>query len=76
VLIVTLPLPALNAETLGPLLTMILYSLIPLTLLAGWSVLFGFLTARNLTRRISGVAQAADSWSRGDFTAVAQDPSR
>jgi two-component system, NarL family, sensor histidine kinase LiaS len=74
VLIVTLPLPALNAETLGPLLTMILYSLIPLTLLAGLvGTVFGFLTARNLTRRIGGVAQAADSWSRGDFTAVAQD---
>jgi two-component system, NarL family, sensor histidine kinase LiaS len=74
VLIVTLPLPALNAETLGPLLTMILYSLIPLTLLAGLvGTVFGFLTARSLTRRISGVAQAADSWSKGDFTAVAQD---
>jgi two-component system, NarL family, sensor histidine kinase LiaS len=74
VLIVTLPLPAFNAETLGPLLTMILYSLIPLTLLAGLvGTVFGFLTARNLTRRIGGVVQAADSWSRGDFTAVARD---
>jgi two-component system, NarL family, sensor histidine kinase LiaS len=75
-LILTLPLPALNAQTLGPVLMMVVYSLIPLTLAAGLiGALFGFLTARNLTRRISAVAQAADSWSRGDFTAVAHDPS-
>ena len=76
-LIVTLPLPALNAETLGPVLMMVLYSLIPLTLATGLiGALFGFLTARNLTRRLSTVTQAADSWSRGDFTAVALDPSQ
>jgi two-component system, NarL family, sensor histidine kinase LiaS len=76
-LILTLPLPALNAETLGPALMMVVYSLIPLTLAAGLiGAVFGFLTARNLTRRINAVAQAADSWSRGDFTAVAHDPSQ
>ena len=76
-LIVTFPLPALNAETLGPALMMVVYSLIPLTLAAGLiGAVFGFLTARNLTRRISAVSQAADSWSRGDFTAVAHDPSQ
>lgn len=76
VLLITLPLPALNAETLGPLLTMILYSLLPLTLGAGViGAIFGFLTAGNLTRRIRAVGQAAESWSQGDFSAVAQDPS-
>jgi two-component system, NarL family, sensor histidine kinase LiaS len=76
VLLITLPLPALNAETLGPLLTMILYSLLPLTLGAGLiGAIFGFLTAGNLTRRIRTVGQAAESWSQGDFSAVAQDPS-
>lgn len=76
ILLITLPFPALNAETLGPLLTMILYSLLPLTLGAGViGALFGFLTAGNLTRRIRAVGQAAESWSQGDFSAVAQDPS-
>jgi NarL family two-component system sensor histidine kinase LiaS len=76
-LIVTLPLPGLNAATLGPIVMMVVYSLIPLTLAAGLiGAVFGFLTARNLTRRISAVSQAADSWSRGDFTAVAHDPSQ
>lgn len=76
VFIITLPLPALNAETLGPLLTMLLYSLLPLTLGAGLiGAIFGYLTARGLTSRISAVGQAAESWSQGDFTAVAQDPS-
>lgn len=76
ILLITLPLPALNAETLGPLFTMILYSLLPLTLGAGAiGALFGFLTAGNLTRRIRTVGQAAESWSQGDFSAVAQDPS-
>ncbi|HRQ38563.1 MAG TPA: sensor histidine kinase [Chloroflexota bacterium] len=77
VLIFTLPLPALNSETVGPLLTMILYSLIPLALMAGFiGTIFGFLTARPFTRRIGAVAQAADKWSRGDFTAVASDASQ
>jgi two-component system, NarL family, sensor histidine kinase LiaS len=76
-LIITLPLPGLNVATLGPVLIMIAYSIIPLTLAAGLiGAVFGFLTARNLTRRITAVAQAADSWSRGDFTAVALDPSQ
>lgn len=77
VLMITLPLPALNSETVGPLLTMLLYSLMPLALMAGFiGTVFGFITARQLTRRIGTVAQAADQWSRGDFTAVAHDASQ
>jgi two-component system, NarL family, sensor histidine kinase LiaS len=72
-----IPLPGLDADTLGPLLTMILYSLIPFTLGAGLiGTIFGFLTARHLTRRIETVSQAADRWSRGDFSAVARDPAQ
>jgi len=37
--------------------------------------LFGFFTARGLTRRLSALAGAADAWSRGDFSVVVSDPS-
>jgi len=37
--------------------------------------LFGFLTARGLTRRLGGLAEAADAWSRGDLSVVVRDPS-
>lgn len=38
-------------------------------------VLFGFLIARGLTRRLRVLATAADIWSRGDFSVVARDTS-
>ena len=37
--------------------------------------LFGFFTARGLSRRLSTVSTAADSWSRGDFSAFVYDKS-
>ncbi|HFC08972.1 MAG TPA: HAMP domain-containing protein [Chloroflexi bacterium] len=37
--------------------------------------LFGFLTARGLTRRLTALTAAADAWSRGDFSAQVRDPS-
>jgi NarL family two-component system sensor histidine kinase LiaS len=36
---------------------------------------FGFITARGLTRRLRNLVQAANAWSEGDFTATAQDRS-
>jgi NarL family two-component system sensor histidine kinase LiaS len=33
--------------------------------------LFGFLTARQFTRRLDAIARAAGEWGRGDFTAAA-----
>jgi NarL family two-component system sensor histidine kinase LiaS len=36
---------------------------------------FGYLTARGLTRRLKGLFVAADHWRSGDFSAVADDPS-
>jgi NarL family two-component system sensor histidine kinase LiaS len=36
---------------------------------------FGFITARGLTRRLRNLVQAASAWSEGDFTATAQDRS-
>lgn len=38
-------------------------------------IVFGFLMARGLTRRFRVLAEAADDWSRGDFSAVARDTS-
>ena len=38
--------------------------------------IFGFLTARGLTRRLQGLAHAAQSWSRGDFSAETRDDSK
>jgi len=38
--------------------------------------LFGFLTARGLTRRLNALAGAADAWSRGDFSLVIQERSQ
>jgi NarL family two-component system sensor histidine kinase LiaS len=68
--------PGLNWATLRPLLLVILYSVIPFTLAAGLiGSVFGFLTARGLSRRLGVLSQAADAWSRGDFSAVAADSS-
>ncbi len=38
-------------------------------------LIFGFVAARNLSRRIDKLAQAADSWSKGDFKAFVEDRS-
>ncbi len=38
-------------------------------------VLTGALLSRNLTRRLRAIAQAAESWSKGDFSVTAHDSS-
>jgi signal transduction histidine kinase len=38
-------------------------------------LLFGFVAARNLSRRIDKLIQAADSWSKGDFKVFVHDRS-
>jgi len=38
--------------------------------------LFGYLTARSLTRRLTTLSQAADAWSQGDFSVSVRDTSR
>ncbi len=38
-------------------------------------LVFGYVTARWLTRRLRGIESAAGAWSRGDFAATARDPS-
>lgn len=39
-------------------------------------LIFGFITARGLTRRLQRLSAASESWSRGDFSAVIRDQSR
>ncbi|MEW5961141.1 MAG: sensor histidine kinase, partial [Chloroflexota bacterium] len=38
-------------------------------------IVFGYLMARGLTRRLNTLAEAADDWSRGDFSTLARDTS-
>ena len=38
-------------------------------------LIFGYITARSITRRLKRLSDASDKWSRGDFSAVAQDDS-
>jgi NarL family two-component system sensor histidine kinase LiaS len=51
-------------------------SLIFFTIAAGVvGTLFGFITARGLTRRIHNVSQATEGWSRGDFSTFIEERS-
>jgi len=61
----------LPKEVLGTLLSsgLILLLAVPV------GTLFGFFTARGLTRRLKALADAADAWARGDFTRFVHDPS-
>lgn len=47
-----------------------------LTLAAIVGLIFGSLIARGLTRRLQKLSAAANTWSRGDFSAQAVDPSQ
>ncbi|HCI80989.1 MAG TPA: hypothetical protein DHW02_15015, partial [Ktedonobacter sp.] len=38
-------------------------------------LIFGYITARSITRRLQRLSDASDKWSRGDFSAVAEDNS-
>jgi NarL family two-component system sensor histidine kinase LiaS len=74
--VVTMALPAFNTRTLGSIALLVLISLIPFTLAAGLiGTLFGFLTARGLTRRIESLSFTANGWSRGDFSMMTADTS-
>lgn len=75
-LLMLVEMPPLQTQTLGPLLQAILFTILPLTIGAGFiGTIFGFLTARGLTRRLHTMSQAADAWSHGDFTVTARDTS-
>lgn len=55
---------------------LILFSVVLVTILTTLiGTVFGYLIARGLTRRFKTLSAAADRWSRGDFSAHAQDTS-
>ncbi|MGH3085919.1 MAG: ATP-binding protein [Rubrobacteraceae bacterium] len=61
----------------APLIIGLALSAIPLTLAAGFvGTVFGFLTARGLSRRLQNFATAAEAWGRGDFSVETRDRSR
>jgi NarL family two-component system sensor histidine kinase LiaS len=68
--------PAFNMQTLGSIALLVLLSAIPITLAAGVvGTIFGFLTARGLTRRIESLSITAEAWSQGDFSVMSADNS-
>ncbi len=57
-------------------LQLIIFSVIIVTTIAAIAgMVFGYLTARGLTRRLQKLSAAADRWSRGDFSLLTQDAS-
>jgi len=68
-------------SSLGQWVKMILQPLLPsaLVVILFTSVLgaiFGYLTARGLTRRLTTLSAAADAWGQGDFSVIVQDDSQ
>ncbi|GAC1423157.1 MAG: hypothetical protein PVS3B3_37530 [Ktedonobacteraceae bacterium] len=58
------------------ILPFLLKSVFPLTLFAAIpGAIFGYVSSRSLTRRLKRLSLIADTWSQGDFSVVANDPS-
>jgi NarL family two-component system sensor histidine kinase LiaS len=61
----------------GPLFTVIAVGALALAVPAALlGMVFGFLTAWGMTRRLQRLARAAQAWSRGDFSVVVKDRSK
>lgn len=61
----------------GPLFTIIAVGALALTVPAALlGMIFGFLTAWGMTRRLGRLARAAQAWSRGDFSVAVKDRSK
>lgn len=73
VLVGTFRLPNLTAPLLITVGVGAVLLVIPAALLG---LLFGFVTAWGITRRIARLARAARAWSRGDFSVTAKDRSK
>ncbi len=71
--VATFKMPNLAVPVLITVGVVALLLLIPAALLG---TIFGFLTAWGLTRRIQRLAQAAQSWSQGDFSKEVKDRSK
>ena len=64
------------AGLIRPAIVFMGLSVVVLTVAVGlFGTLFGFFTARGLTRRLGALTDAADAWGQGDFSAVVQDTS-
>lgn len=67
----------LRSDAFSQVPSIILGSALVFTIAAGAvGTVFGLWTARGLVRRLRAIAQAADTWSRGDFSAVIPDRSQ
>lgn len=73
VLISTLRLPNLTGPLLITIAVSAVFLIVPAVFLG---LIFGFLTAWGITRRIQHLARAARAWSGGDFSAKVKDRSR
>ncbi len=57
-------------------LRLVIVTVIIVTIIAAIAgSVFGYLTARSITRRLKRLSHAADRWGHGDFSALAHDPS-
>lgn len=75
-LVLTFRLPIFQPSIILPILQVVLLTTIPLTIGAVIiGTIFGFFGSRGLTRRIEQIANAANAWSEGEFTAVSPDRS-
>lgn len=64
-------------QLLRDFLSLIIVTGIVVTIIAAISgTVFGYLTARGITRRLKRLSSAADRWGNGDFTAIAHDASQ
>ena len=64
-------------QLLKDFLQLIIVTGIIVTIIAAISgTVFGYLTARGITRRLKRLSTAADRWGNGDFTAFAHDTSQ
>jgi two-component system, NarL family, sensor histidine kinase LiaS len=62
---------------IGPLFAVVGAGALALTIPAAiLGMIFGFLTAWGLTRRLQRLARAAQAWSRGDFSVAVKDRSK
>jgi NarL family two-component system sensor histidine kinase LiaS len=76
VLVQSLALPRSSTALVGDVLPLIGLSFVVLAVLASTiGALFGWLTSRNLVRRLDRLALATAAWSRGDFRAAIADQS-
>lgn len=68
--------PGSAVEMVGPIAALLGVSVLAFTVVAGGvGTVFGWLTARSLTRRFERLTAASDAWSQGDFSTFVDDPS-